>query len=144
MGLAVAITQGIPFLGRPTMRGPVIFLDWELDKPTFLRRLYAICRGLGLSKPPVDLHYARLTEPLEYHLADIIEACHRIDPVLVALDSLGAAAAKDPNDAEAFIKIVQDLRKLERASLGVDHQSKGTGQSYRTKRAIGTGYGFVA
>jgi hypothetical protein len=95
---------------------------------------------MGISRPPVDLHYARLTEPLEYHLPSIIDACQRIDPALVALDSMGAAGGKDPNDAEAFIKIVQDLRKLDRASLGVDHQSKGSGQSYRTKRAIGTGY----
>jgi biotin operon repressor len=139
-GLAVAITQGRPFLGLPTTQGPVVYLDWEMDKPMFLRRLYAICRGMGLPYPPKDLHYSRLTEPLSYHLGDIIDACHRIDPVLVVLDSLGPAAAADPNDAEAFIKVTQDLRRLERASATVDHQSKGAGQSYRTKRAIGTGY----
>ena len=140
MGLCVSITQKLPFLGLPTAQGPVFYLDWELDKTTFLRRLYAICRGMGLPSPPRDLHYSRLTEPLAYHLSDIIDACHRIDPVLVVIDSLGPAAAADPNDAEAFIKITQDLRKLDRASVTVDHQSKGSGQSYRTKRAIGTGY----
>ncbi len=46
MGLSVAITQGARFLGLPTVAGPVFYLDWELDKPTFLRRLYAICRGM--------------------------------------------------------------------------------------------------
>ena len=95
---------------------------------------------MGLSHPPRDLYYSRLTEPLSYHLSDIIDACHRIDPVLVVLDSLGPAAAADPNDAEAFIKVTQDLRKLGRASAVVDHQSKGSGQNYRSKRAIGTGY----
>ncbi|MCH9047224.1 MAG: AAA family ATPase, partial [SAR324 cluster bacterium] len=64
MGLSVAITLGARFLGLPTVAGPVFYLDWELDKPTFLRRLYAICRGMGLPYPPKDLHYARLTEPL--------------------------------------------------------------------------------
>ena len=140
MGLSVAITQGLPFLGRPTKRGAVCFLDWELDQATFLRRLYAICRGMGLSHPPRDLYSSRLTEPLSYHLDDIIDACQRINPVLVVLDSLGPAAAADPNDAEAFIKVTQDLRKLGRASAVVDHQSKGSGQNYRSKRAIGTGY----
>jgi hypothetical protein len=58
----------------------------------------------------------------------------------VVLDSLGIAATADPNDAESFIKITQELRKLERACFSIDHQSKGTGQSYRSKRAIGSGY----
>lgn len=140
MGLAVAITQGRPFLGMPTIQGAVFYLDWELNEEAFLRRLYAICRGMGLAKPPPDLYYSRLTEPLAYHLPDIIDACHRVDPALVLVDSLGPAAAADPNDAETFIKITQDLRKLERACATIDHQSKGSGQSYRSKRAIGTGY----
>jgi RecA-family ATPase len=140
MALSAAITQGMPFLEQPTMQGPVFYLDWELDKPTFLRRLYAICRGMGLSRPPHNLYYSRFTEPLSYHLGEIIDACHRIDPVLVVLDSLGPAAAADPNDAEAFIQVTQDLRKLGCAAVTIDHQSKGIGQSYRTKRAIGTGY----
>lgn len=144
MGLAVCITQGIPFLGMPTAKGSVCYLDWELDEPTFLRRLYAICRGMGLDRPPADLYYSRLTEPLAYHLPSIIEQCHDLDPTLVIVDSLGPAASADPNDAEAFIKIMQQLRKLERTSAVVDHQSKASGQSYRTKRAIGSGYkGFL-
>jgi biotin operon repressor len=140
MGLSVAITQGWSFLGLPTTTGPVFYLDWEMNKSAFLRRLYSICRGMGLSQPPSDLHYSQLREPLAYHLNDILDACHRIDPVLVVLDSLGIAAAADPNDAEAFIKITQELRKLERACFSIDHQSKGAGQSYRSKRAIGSGY----
>jgi hypothetical protein len=140
MGLAVAITQGQPFLGMPTIQGPVFYLDWELNEEAFLRRLYAIGRGMGLTRPPADLHYSRLTEPLSHHLPDIINECQRGDPVLVLVDSLGPAAAADPNDAKAFIKITQDLRKLERSCAVIDHQSKGSGQSYHTKRAIGTGY----
>ena len=140
IGMAVAITRGLPFLGRPTLQGPVLFLDWEMAEDDFLRMVYPICRGMGLDHPPRDLLYSRLTEPLAYHLPDIMEACHRLEPVLVVIDSLGLAAAADPNDAEAFIRIILQLRKLEVACLNIDHQSKGTGQSYGTKRAIGTAY----
>jgi hypothetical protein len=140
MGLAVAIALGQPFLGMPTLKGNVLYLDWELDEQTFLRRLYAICRGMGQECPPADLYYAKLTESLDYHLPSIMEQCHRLDPALVIVDSLGPAAAADPNDAKAFIRIMQQLRKLERASVVVDHQSKTSAQSYHTKRAIGSGY----
>jgi biotin operon repressor len=140
LGLAVSITQGMPFLGLPTTKGPVFYLDWELRESAFLRRLFAVCRGMRLPGRPPDLYYAKLTKPLAHHFADIMDQCERLDPALVILDSLGPAAGADPNDAEAFIKVMQQLRKLERASAIVDHQSKTTGQSYRTKRAIGSGY----
>jgi len=139
-GLAVSITQGKPFLGLQTVQGPVLYLDWELNEEAFLRRLYPICRGMGIPTPPDGLMYSRLTEPLAHHLPDIIQACNQVQPVLVIIDSLGPAAAADPNDTKAMIGIVQATRKLRTACLMVDHQSKTPGQSYSSKSAYGSGY----
>ena len=140
MYLAVCVTQGLPFLGLPVTQGAAFYLDWELQEETFARRLYPICRGLGLEGPPDNLLYARLTEPLSYHLDSLIDESHRLNPVVTILDSIGPAVAADPNDAQAMILLNQQIRKLGHCALMIDHQSKGLGQSYRTKTAIGSGY----
>jgi len=140
MGLAVSITQGKPFLGLPTGQGPVLYLDWELNEEAFLRRLYPICRGMGLLGPPADLLYSSLIEPLSHHLHDVIQACNQVQPVLVIIDSLGPASAADPNDTKAMIGIIQASRQLRTACLMVDHQSKTPTQSYSSKSAYGSAY----
>jgi len=140
LALALHITQGLPFLGLPTRKGPAVYLDYELNRDEQLRRAYRICRGMGLSSIPEDFHYQALTEPVDTHLPDLIDLCARMQPAILTLDSVGAAAQADPNDAEKMIRLMQSLRKLDTTPLCIDHQSKNTGQSYASKRAIGSGY----
>lgn len=140
MVLAVCITQGRPFLGIPVTQGGVFYLDWELERETFLRRLYQICRGMGLDKPPDNLLYSSFNEPLSYHMGSLIDEAQRRNPVVTIIDSIGPAAAADPNDAQAMIALNQQVRKLGHCALMIDHQAKGAGQSYSSKKAIGSGY----
>lgn len=140
LALALHITQGRDFLGLPTKQGPVVYLDYELNRDEQLRRAYRICRGMGLGSIPSGFHYQSLTEPVTTHLPDLIDICLRIQPALLILDSVGAAAQADPNDAEKMIQLMNNLRKLDTTPLCVDHQTKSTGQSYASKRAIGSGY----
>jgi len=95
---------------------------------------------MGLTSIPQDFHYQSLTEPVTVHLLELIDACQRMQPELLVLDSVGAAAQADPNDAEKMIQLMNNLRKLDTTPLCIDHQTKSTGQSYASKRAIGSGY----
>jgi len=89
LALALHITQGLPFLGLPTRKGPAIYLDYELNREEQLRRAYRICRGMGLDRIPEDFHYQSLTEPIEVHLPDLIDTCARMQPAILTLDSVG-------------------------------------------------------
>jgi len=140
LALALHITQGLPFLGLPTRKGPAIYLDYELNRDEQLRRAYRICRGMGLDRIPEDFHYQSLTEPIDTHLPDLIDLCETMQPAILTLDSVGAAAQADPSDAQKMIQLMQSLRKLDTTPLCIDHQSKTSAQSYASKRAIGSGY----
>ena len=67
LALALHTTQGWDFLGLPTKQGPVVYLDYELNRDEQLRRAYRTWRGMGLSSIPSEFHYQSLTEPVEVH-----------------------------------------------------------------------------
>jgi hypothetical protein len=139
-GLATCIAHGGSFLGYNVIQGPVVILDWELSQNITLHRLYRIARGFGLSSPPPIL-YQCMTDPLTTHLADIIQWCYRVNPVLLVVDSFGAACGGDPMSAAHAIELMNALRKMPTSPLVVDHQSNpAQGQSYENKREFGTSY----
>jgi len=137
--LSICVQQGWPFLGLATIQTQVLFLDWELNQDRTLDRLYKIARGHGLTNPPPILYQA-MTEPLETHITDISDYCHNASVGLVIIDSLGPAAGADPNDANAFIRIMGQMRKLDCAHIPIDHQAKTSAQNYASKLAIGSVY----
>jgi hypothetical protein len=139
-GLATCIATGRSFLGYQVIQGPVVILDWEFNQDITLHRLYQIARGFGLDAPP-PIYYQAMSDPLATHLADIIEWCHRINPVLLVVDSFGTACGNDPMNHGNAIQLMNSLRKLPTSPLVVDHQSNPTqGQSYGNKREFGTSY----
>jgi hypothetical protein len=139
-GLATSVAIGRSFLGYRVIQGAVAILDWELNRDITLHRLYRIARGFGLDAPP-PIYYQCMTDPLVTHLADVIAWCYRVSPVLLVMDSFGAACGDDPLNHGNAIQLMNGLRKLPTSPLVVDHQSNPTqGQSYGNKREFGTSY----
>ena len=48
VGASTAVATGQPFLGLCTIKGTVLYLDYELDAEEFTRRAYRVARGMGL------------------------------------------------------------------------------------------------
>ena len=94
-GLATCVSLGRPFLRRAVKQGTVVILDWELNQGITLHRLYRIARGMGLTTPP-PIMYQSLYDSLTTYLPEILEWCERINPVLLIVDSMGAACGGDP------------------------------------------------
>lgn len=143
LALAVAEDSGT-WLGRSIEGGPVLYLDFELDSEEQARRVYQLCRGRGLEKPPEDLLYMSAvghTSRTAFEAAT--EVCEEHSVKLLVLDSHGVAMQGDAEAARDtigfFVERIEPLRALGVAVLIIDHQSKlQAGQSYQSKGAFGS------
>jgi hypothetical protein len=145
LGLAMGscVVAGLPFLGEDVVRGPVLYLGWELDGDEFSRRAYQIARGLGFDKPPSGLLYGKAAAPLAQILDDVRSHVLARGVGLVVVDSLGPACGGDTQSERLILPTMGALRSLGASVLCIDHQSKmQQGQDYGQKTPYGSAYKF--
>jgi hypothetical protein len=89
--LCAYYAAGFKFLGRETMQGRPLYLDWEDDQADFERVVADVCKNLGLAELPWmayrSMRGLRLRDALE-SLVDDIERCNI---GLVVIDAISAA-----------------------------------------------------
>ena len=127
--LAICVSLGIDFLGRRTRRTKVLYIDYELRRGTFLRRL---CMLATQQPAGLDFQILRGQDPLP-HLEHVEQLIVREGYGLVILDSLyrtGLIREENSNDSTS-----RDLTALQllaehtgAALLVIDHTAKGGGQ----------------
>jgi hypothetical protein len=142
------VARGAPeWMGRKVKRhGPVIYLDFELDLQEQARRAYQLAEGLGLDRPPENLHYlSGADHPLRAVLEYTLERAKDLGAALVLLDSLGFAVEGDMEASRDVLRFVREYIKPFQSAgitlLIIDHQSKLTGgESYHQKSPFGSVY----
>lgn len=140
LALASCVASGIDFATLPVIKGPVIYVDYELSEEEQARRAYKVARGLGLEKPPGALYYLNpgIQENVPTSITKVAKKLIQYKPSLVVIDSVGAAMKGDMEVAKDIVPIFQALRPLGTVLL-VDHQPKlGSGDSYKNKSAFGS------
>jgi len=125
MLLALCVCIGRSFFGRSTLSGPVLWVDRELDRDETLRRAYWVARGLGLDRPPVNLHYLKPLRPVGSPETQrlVLDAVRETGAALVVLDSLSVGSqgdAKDQRDVVGLMKMIEEWRTV----LAIDHFTK--------------------
>lgn len=136
LALAVHVATGRPFLRRRVIKGPVLYIDAEMDKDEHRRRLADITVGMGLDEPPDALYYRQLGGMLMKETAGISHAIAQLRPVLVILDSFSVASGgSDPNSAGEVISALQAVRQWG-TTLLIDHMAKN-----RSVRAAPSAFG---
>jgi hypothetical protein len=121
--LATVLCQCVPFLGLDVLGCPVLYVDTELDEDEFVRRAYAIARGLGLSRPPQELYYYRLARSLadDETLTEMGALRLSLGVGLVIVDSLTLGAfGANVSDIDVATKILNNLKPLGTV-LAIDH-----------------------
>ena len=125
--LALAVATGTQFLGKRATGRKVLYLDWEMDEPTFRGRVNRIAKGMGFSlKNGIpNLMYQRLAKPLVDHLDDIIERVETEGIGLIIIDSFGFSmtgmdTSKQPDVTAQMARIAQ----IPAACVIIDHISK--------------------
>lgn len=100
----------------------VLYLDWETDRDTTLRRWAML--GRGCNRPRATLDYRRCLAPL----SDEVEIIQRLivdrGIGLVVVDSLAGAAGGDLNENATARLFYQALRPLPVTPLLIAHTSK--------------------
>lgn len=145
LALALAVSGNSDnWLGRRVEGGPVLYLDFELDSEEQARRVYQLCRGRGIEKPPENLLYmSAIGHGARAAFEAATEVCEEHGVKLLVLDSHGVAMQGDAEAARDtigfFVERIEPLRALGVAVLIIDHQSKmQAGQSYQSKGAFGS------
>jgi hypothetical protein len=121
--IATCVCLGTSIAGRPVEQGPVLYLDAELDEDEFIRRSYAVARGLGFQQPPEGLYYWRLTGSLtnETTLRQVRDYHRACGPRLTIIDSLTVGShGIDPKEAREIIALLKGLESLG-TILALDH-----------------------
>lgn len=133
------------FLGLPPLETlPVIYLDWEDDRDYFAERVHAMCRPHGIKPPgPDQLAHAECRAPLRAMTDGLIRDLRQrgVHRALFVIDSRGAAAGSDVNEAAGTNDLYDHIRRLPGPALVVDHQSWEASRKQRDG-AIGSVYGW--
>lgn len=143
--VAVSLAAGIPWLGKPVVQTPVIFVDMELTRRESHHRFHRVARGAGLDDIPEDVYYIpgyELGYSLNEVLAGLEEVVGETGARLIILDSLSLALEADATDARTTIRAIKTAHWLEEYKaclLLLDHQGKiQQGESYSSKSAYGS------
>jgi len=106
---AVSVATGTPMGGKlQVVQGPVIYVDYERDKPKFESLLGRVARGVGIESadvPDLPIFYWPADGiPFPEQSGDIRREVAKLGAVLVIIDSLGFAVGGDMFDPSAPIK----------------------------------------
>jgi hypothetical protein len=124
--LAVQCAAGGIFLGHTLTKAPVVYVDSELDADEFTRRSFQVSRGLGRERPPVGLHYHRLTGSLAAaeEAEKVAELLAGAGAGLVILDSLSLSAfGADLSASDTATEVLHHIKQWGTV-LALDHIAK--------------------
>lgn len=127
MLLALAIALGLQFLGVKAHKRKVLYLDWEMDEPTFRARVNRVAKGMGISveKGVKGLYYKRLFFPLKDHLDEIIEECEQRGIGLVIIDSFAFSMTGQDTSAQPDVTAqMARIAQIPAPCVIIDHISK--------------------
>lgn len=124
--MAMRIVLGMKIFDRDVVEGPVLFLDGELDRESWLRRGYMLARGMGMQRIPRGLVYRRVHPSLAERATrnDVLAFVRKERPVLVIIDSFTACLpGQDTNSLDDVAARMKGLDEFGTVLL-IDHIAK--------------------
>lgn len=115
--LAFSVAAGSAFLGQETRPGTALYLDFEQERSTMLRRLRKLATEAKVDLPTLDrsFHYRNFTsrgETLQDVGEQVLELAARVQPDLIVLDSWASALQIDSNDEGRVNPALNVLKKF--------------------------------
>lgn len=142
--LAVSIANGVAFLDRAVMEGPVIYMALEENASTIQNRLRARDKGEG-GYPLYVLRLDGSVEDQSFQLdsgpdmAGLAELIHELEPVLVIIDPLREAHSGRENESDDMAPRLRAIRALSHqtnTAIVVSHHAGKASGSFRGSTAI--------
>jgi RecA-family ATPase len=140
LSMAVAVANGIDWLGFTTKKSPVLIIDEESGEKRLSRRLNEVMRGmnLGASEQLFFISLAGFKLDKKEDVRIIESEINKIGAKLVIFDALADIMDGDENSKKDVQPVMNNLRKIadntDSSILLIHHANKGGG--YRGSTAI--------
>jgi len=128
---SICLAVGIPFLGRPTRKTNVLWIDRELNEAETKRRAFQVARGLGLERPPEGLYYYRPQKPIGNRAVDkTIKRLIEENQIGVGiLDSLSVGSSGDMKEQHDVVSVMKEnIESWDIPTICIDHITKAAGR----------------
>ena len=146
--LAIAIAEGVPWLGFNCAQGKVMYVNLELDKASCYRRFIDVYKAMGVSpenERSIDIWNLRgLSVPMDKLAPMLIRRAAKKGFIAVIIDPIYKVLTGDENSAEQMARFCNQFDKV-CTELGCSviychHHSKGSQGGKRSMdRASGSG-----
>lgn len=151
IGLAVAIAEGREWLGWKCARGPVVYVNLEVDPSSFLRRVSDVYGALGWPREHADDLYAWNLRGHSCDIAaladDLVSIVAKVQPRAIILDPAYKLNDGDENAARDMARFTRSLDEIATRSAAsviiCHHHSKGS-QGGKASRDRASGSGVIA
>ena len=117
--MCVNAVLGLPWLGRKTVQGGVLYLDWESSADTVTWRIRRIAKTKGQQMPRGRFIYKRMRHPIldimekdKSAVRDIEVLVGRYQPRYLIIDSLGFAMGGDTQKESLVLQVFEVLSKI--------------------------------
>jgi hypothetical protein len=117
MCIATALGRSLPGI-NPVRQGNVLYLNFEgSGTARFRHRLYQLCEGLGITEEERarlggTMFFQSLTRSFTDIIDDVRAFIKEHNIALIVIDSFGAAAGRDPQEANAAIALMNAVDSL--------------------------------
>lgn len=142
MLMAICISKGIDFLGRPTEKRNVLFVDYETGEEVFGFRLGRLLRGMGYESQDSDgiYYWDAGGIPLLDQVEAIRQAADRHNCGCLVIDHAALACGTEPEKSEAALRVKRALARIKLPALMVAHV---TGDGERDPTQVQRPFGSV-
>jgi hypothetical protein len=130
MCIATALGKSLPGI-NPVRQGNVLYLNFEgSGTARYQHRLFQLCEGFGITGEEramldTSMFFQSVTRSLIDIIDDVRAFVREHNIVLVIIDSFGAAAGRDPQEANAAIPLMNSLDGLRGVSkVLISHVAK--------------------
>lgn len=146
--LAVAAATGGKWLGRKVARADALYIDPELDPPSFMNRVHSVCEALGADLHEADQHIAHVhlrgqVVTIEEFADEVLDKVRAGEFGYIILDSIFKLFDGDENaanDVKSFFAQIDRMTASTGAAFVLAHHTgKGPkGDMASTERARGS------
>lgn len=144
--LAIAIAEGMPWLGFPCAQGKVMYVNLELDRASCLHRFHDVRQAMGApSRNSVDIWNLRgKSVPMDKLAPKLIRRAAKKNYIAIIIDPIYKVITGDENSADQMARFCNQFDKvcteLGCAVIYCHHHSKGRqGDKRSMDRASGSG-----
>lgn len=123
MMMAICISKGIDFLGRPCEKRNVLFVDYETGEEVFGFRLGRLLRGMGYeSTDSAGIYYWDAGGiPLLDQVEPLRQAADRHNCGCLVIDHAALACGTEPEKSDAALRVKRALGRIKLPAIMIAH-----------------------